>query len=1140
MHQFTSFKGKKTITPRAKIFFLLLGISLLAFVKPLNYGIETPVAVGPYLNGVFEPVLAEPGADDSWQVEVAFPNVTFIDPLELVELPGTNKLVIVGKTGFVWTIENDATTSDKTVLLDISARTKTGIDSGLMGIAFHPDFGKADSPNRGYFYVMYRYRFEAGYGGKEGYIRVSRFTVADGSEVADESSELVLIQQYERHEFHLGGGMCFDNDGFLFLSFGDEGDARDSFNSSQKINESFFSGILRIDVDMDASRSHPIRRQPQNPANPPKNSWPDSYSANYYVPNDNPWVNANGSVLEEFYAIGVRNVFKMTYDEETDQLWGGEVGQGRREEVLVIEKGANYEWSYKEGELTGFRSKPGNLIGTETGPYFQYPHSQGACIIGGFVYRGTKWPSMRGKYIFGDHVYRDIYTIPSDASSEPDEELLLTMERDGVGSKTGITSFGTDASGEIYVLNAFESDEDGGKIYKLTRDGETTFNPPTLLSETGAFKNLETLEAADELIPYKVNSPLWSDGAAKKRWLIIPNDGTYNSSDEQVIFDENDEWDFPVGTVFIKHFELPLDQRNPSVTRKLETRFVILGPDNWVGGITYKWNEAGTDATLLETGDSQAFTVIDKEGNPFNQIWDFPSRGQCITCHNTNAKSVLGLKTHQLNGDLTYPATGITDNQLRTWNSLGMFANGPLESTIPNLPKSVPIDDPNASLDLKVSSYLDANCSHCHRPGGVITSFDARFQSELDKLIYAPTQSTASTEGSQIVIPGDALHSMLRIRDAAVEEGAMPPLARNIVDQVYIDTLTAWINSLNPDDYEIPCTEPTIDRLVWVNSDTDEIIGEVPNGGVINMYGRNHNINIVAVVDNCPETVGSVRFLLNGPTTLNRGESAAPYVLAGDNGGDYKPWSYQLGSYTLVATPYSEKSAKGTVGTPISVSFDIVIEDSNPCEEDPPSVEAGENVLLACDGTPSQITAVANEAGSFSWSGPNGFSANSASISITSQGTYTVLFTDLDNCTTSDQLSAALESPATVSIDQTSAAICEGKSIDLSATANGSGTFSWSGPNGFSTTGAAITVSQAGTYSLVFTNSAGCTASDAITVEDLGTPTVSIAQQSPVLCEGSLLTLTMSNPDVEGSYSWTGPNTFTAEGASVEISEAGT
>ncbi|MEM8901033.1 MAG: hypothetical protein AAGC85_23180, partial [Bacteroidota bacterium] len=696
--------------------------------------------------------------------------------------------------------------------------------------------------------------------------------------------------------------------------------------------------------------------------------------------------------------------------------------------------------------------------------------------------------------------------------------------------------------GEVYVLNAFESSEDGGKIYKLTRDGETTFNPPKLLSETKAFKNLETLEPADELIPYKVNSPLWSDGAAKKRWIVIPNDGTYNTSDEQVLFDENDEWDFPVGTVFIKHFDLPLDQRNPSITQKLETRFVILGPNNWVGGITYKWNEDGTDAILLEAGDSQVFTVLDKEGNPFSQIWDFPSRGQCLTCHNTNAKSVLGLKTHQLNGDLTYPSTGITDNQLRTWSSLGIFANGPLESAIPSLPKSVPVDDPHASLDLKISSYLDANCSHCHRPGGVITSFDARFQSDLDKLMYAPTQSTASAEGSQIVIPGDAFTSMLRIRDAAEEEGAMPPLARNIVDQVYIDTLTAWINSLDPDDYEIPCTEPTIDRLVWVNSDTDEIIGDVPNGGTINMYERNHSINIVAIVDNCPETVGSVRFFLNGPTTLNRAESTAPYVLAGDNAGDYEAWNYQLGSYTLIATPYSEKGTEGIEGTPISVSFDIVIEDSAPCEVDPPSLEAGENVVLACDGSPSTITAIANEAGSFSWFGPNDFYATTDTINVREAGIYTVSFTNILGCTASDTVEVFLAEYDPVSSIPTTVNIsCETGEANLNVVASQYDSISWSGPDGFTADVLNPNITLAGTYTISLLKGEGCSASYSLTAiyQDSYSPIKSIPSQLNLSCEQVEDTIRVIAAPYT-SVSWSGPEGFSSSNLSPAVSTEGT
>src|SRR5205823_725893 len=117
----------------------------------------------------------------------------------------------------------------------------------------------------------------------------------------------------------------FGSDGFLYLSNGDEGAAIDSFNNSQMITNGFFSGIFRIDVDMDSARSHPIRRQIRDRGGVPS-GWPPTFSTNYFVPDDNPWQDPGGSVLEEFFAIGLRNPFRMTFDPPTGRIWVGDVG----------------------------------------------------------------------------------------------------------------------------------------------------------------------------------------------------------------------------------------------------------------------------------------------------------------------------------------------------------------------------------------------------------------------------------------------------------------------------------------------------------------------------------------------------------------------------------------------------------------------------------------------------------------------------------------------------------------------------------------------------------------------------------------------------------------------------------------------
>src|SRR5690606_20090185 len=200
--------------------------------------------------------------------------------------------------------DSGAVGSQKVRFLDRRANTWGYWDAGMMSMVFHPDFGKPGNPNRGYVYVFYQYvpqKYANPSPGYSSYMRLSRFTVPDGQVAADPASEFVMIQQYDRHNWHNGGQMFFGPEGFLHVVIGDEGDANDSLGVCQKIDDRLFSGILRIDVDNDPSRSHPIRRQPRQISMP--SGWQPSFTQGYSIPNDNPWQDPSGGVLEEFWKI---------------------------------------------------------------------------------------------------------------------------------------------------------------------------------------------------------------------------------------------------------------------------------------------------------------------------------------------------------------------------------------------------------------------------------------------------------------------------------------------------------------------------------------------------------------------------------------------------------------------------------------------------------------------------------------------------------------------------------------------------------------------------------------------------------------------------------------------------------------------
>ncbi len=761
---------------------LVLG-PLIATVSGQQPGLDSAPPVAPFLNGVFPS--QTPQATGDWELVEAFPNLTIVNPLQMLPVPGSNRLMVAEKSGRLIVFQNEANTAQKTILLDIGDQVGDSGDSGMLGFAFHPEFGQPGSPNNEYLYIYYRYTPDTSENDKA-YCRLSRVTWNPASNSINPSTELVMINQYDRHNWHNGGGILFGNDGFLYLSIGDEGAANDFYDSGQKTDVGLLSGVFRIDVDQRGGAiSHPIRRQPQNPDNPPS-GWPDSYSQGYYIPNDNPWLDPNGSVLEEFWALGTRSPHRMTIDRSTGDIYLGDVGQNSREEVSLVVEGANLQWPYREGSISGPKSKPSPLTGFDQPPLYDYPRSEGSCVCGGYVYHGqTHALSLAGKYIFGDYSSGKIWAMSRDEGNVT-VELLVTLQ--STHSQSGLVGFGLDANEEIYVLSLYGPDQDDGGLYKLVRTGSGTEEPPLTLSQTAAFSNLATLTPSPGLIPYRVNAALWSDGADKQRWMAIPNDGNPDQLSEQIVYSETGNWEFPEGTVLVKQFTLG--------NRRLETRFLVLGDDgNWYG-VTYRWRNDQSDADLLFTREAETFDI----GGEIYE-WRFPSRADCMRCHTGSMGRVLGLRTRQLNGDQFYPTTGRTANQLLTLNRLGFLTPSIDESAIPNLLTSVAIDDEQASGELRARSYLDSNCAHCHNPAEEIRNFDLRLSTPLNLsgVINAPVQNNFGITGAREIVPGDPARSMLWVRqNTTVEAMKMPPLGRHRIDTEAVSVLHDWIQSLEP------------------------------------------------------------------------------------------------------------------------------------------------------------------------------------------------------------------------------------------------------------------------------------------------------------------------------------------------------
>jgi uncharacterized repeat protein (TIGR03806 family) len=312
---------------------------------------------------------------------------------------------------------------------------------------------------------------------------------------------------------------------------------------------------------------------------------------------------------------------------------------------------------------------------------------------------------------------------------------------------------------------------------------------PRRLSETGVFQDLARLQPADALIPYDLIVPFWSDGAEKSRWVSVPAGRT-------IRFAPAGEWVFPRGTVFVKTFSLATNELAPNQFRRLETRLLVCNADGGVYGVVYKWRADLSDADLLETNLTEAIPIRTAAGAR-TQAWYYPSRKDCLDCHTANAGYVLGLKTRQLNRDYPYPS-GVTDNEVRAWNHLGLFDTNLDGADLDRLPRLAPPDDPARSLTDRVRSYLDANCANCHRPQGTVAYFDARYDTPLDRqgLIGGRVLIDERLDNPHIIAPNDIWRSILYMRANTTETFKMPPVARNTIDVHGMALLRQWIESL--------------------------------------------------------------------------------------------------------------------------------------------------------------------------------------------------------------------------------------------------------------------------------------------------------------------------------------------------------
>jgi glucose/arabinose dehydrogenase len=645
----------------------------------------------------------------------------FVMPVELVAAPGSSKVYVAEMTGKIYRV--DPGTADVRLAADLAGPTMN--EGGLRTLAMHPTKPRAfvgvERPPTESEPIDSSVALEA---------EVRAYDVnPDGS--FDMASESIVLRVHIPKGSHGMDTLRFGPDGMLYVSVGD-GRTSNDFSPPRFDGTKLRGAILRIDVDAGAP---------------------------YAVPPDNPFV-VDPAMRSEIFAYGFRNPWRFSFDRSTGDLFVGDVGENRTEEIDRVTAGSNYGWPFLEG-FDCTPNSPGCSAAGVTLPAFSYTHAVGNAVTGGYVYRGAKIPALAGKYVYADFQAGGLFAVDLAASEKKAIHLNAGEARPQAAS------LGEGADGELFVLDWLH-----GGIYSLVADTEEPERPPFAekLSQTGCFEPDRPLVPTAALTPYDVNVQLWSDGAGKQRFISLPDGAAMQAQPDGHVT-------LPPGGLTIKTF---FDGDRP-----IETRFMgRQGDGEWVAA-TYVWRPDGSDAELVDG----ALDVPLRSG----RTWTIPGAAQCFFCHQPASGMSLGLDTRQLDRPGVGDAAG--ENQLARF-----VRSGILQGPLPALPPLATVDGP-APLETRMRSYLHTNCSSCHRPGvAIFGPLDLRAETPFEQTglcAQCGDACTYVTPGS----PADSLVSRrMHARGAAVAgadflDTQMPPVATNVVDTAGAALIDEWITT---------------------------------------------------------------------------------------------------------------------------------------------------------------------------------------------------------------------------------------------------------------------------------------------------------------------------------------------------------
>ncbi len=731
---------------RSAFFFLSVAAALLNCAGTWSQDNETqkPFGLEPRKPWTSSKLVGTPEPPPPYTVRRIFPEIVFKSPVFIAQEPGTDRMMVGELDGKIWAfpISNPVPDAKELVL-----ETKRQ----LYSFSFHTNYEQ-----NGQIFVFSPTDPEDKSEDKRS--RVSRFQMnLDHPRRTSLEHETVIVEWPAGG--HNGGEAIIGPDGYLYVSTGDSTSGSDIKETGQGVDD-LLSVMMRLDVDH-----------------------PDEGKA-YSIPPDNPFVNFPGA-RPEIWAYGFRNPWRFSFD-KSGRLWCGDVGQDLWEMIWLVEKGGNYGWSVQEGSHPfhpGKKAGPGPILP----PVVEHHHTECRSITGGYLYEGSLHPELNGVYFYGDYEYGMIWGFRYDGTKATEQRVLAD-------TALRIPTFGISRKGEILLM-----DHPSGELYELVPAPAAEANQqfPRQLSETGLFDSVGDHALASGVMPYSVTAPQWIDNGRKQRFVALPGES-------KAVFSETGAWSVEDGTVLAETISLDMEEGQPESQRRIETRILLRQQSHWLG-YSYLWNEAQTDATLVESSGRDVVLNIraaasgrsESPDGTRRQTWHIPSRSECMFCHSRAAEFVLGFRTSQLNCDHDY--AGISDNQLRAFEHAAVF-NAPLPKPPSELPVLTSPYDDTGDLQLRARTWLHVNCSVCHVVDGggnarIVLSLETKNE-DMKLISEKPIHGDFGLTGSALITPGDPWASVLFYRLSKTGRGHMPHVGSQLQDPVGLKVVREWITQL--------------------------------------------------------------------------------------------------------------------------------------------------------------------------------------------------------------------------------------------------------------------------------------------------------------------------------------------------------